>query len=46
MIGKEARVVERVHIGKEAETRTETVQGTERRRDVEVEPLDKPRSRR
>jgi stress response protein YsnF len=46
VVGKEARVVERVHIGKEAETRTETVQGTERRRDVEVEPLEKPRSRR
>jgi stress response protein YsnF len=46
VVGKEARVVERVHIGKEAETRTETVQDTERRRDVEVEPLDTTRPRR
>lgn len=46
VVGKEARVVERVHIGKEAETRTETVQDTERRRDVEVEPLDTTHPRR
>lgn len=43
VVGKEARVVERVHIGKQEETRTETVRDTERRREVEVEPLDKPR---
>jgi hypothetical protein len=29
-----------VHIGKVAETRTETVQETERRKDVEVEPIE------
>jgi stress response protein YsnF len=46
VVGKEARVVERVHIGKEAEARTETVRDTERRRDVEVEPLEKPGARR
>lgn len=36
VVGKEARVVERVHIDKEVDTRTETVEETERRRDVEV----------
>jgi len=41
VVGKEARVVERVHVGKQAETRTETVQATERRRDVDVQPLGK-----
>jgi stress response protein YsnF len=46
VVSKEARVVERVHIGKEADTRTEKVQDTERRRDVEVEPLDESRPRR
>jgi stress response protein YsnF len=40
VVGKEARVVERVHVGKTADTRTETVRETERRRDVEVEPID------
>ena len=38
VVGKEARVVERVHIGKEAETRTEAIEDVERRQDVEVEP--------
>lgn len=47
VIGKEARVVERVHVGKESETRTENVQETERRRDVEVEAItDAPRPSR
>jgi stress response protein YsnF len=40
VVGKEARVVERVHVGKTADTRTETVRETERRRDVEVESID------
>lgn len=40
VVGKEARVVERVHVGKTAETHTETVEATERRRDVEVEPVE------
>ena len=47
VVGKEARVVERVHVGKTAETRTETIEETERRRDVEVSPLDEdPHARR
>jgi stress response protein YsnF len=48
VVGKEARVVERVHVGKTAETREETIDETERRRDVEVERLEedeKPLSR-
>ena len=40
VVGKEARVVERVHVGKSADTRTETVEETERRRDVEIEPVE------
>lgn len=40
VVGKEARVVERVHVGKVAETRTETIEETERRRDVEVEQIE------
>lgn len=40
VVGKEARVVERVHVGKHADTRTETISETERRRDVEVEQLE------
>jgi stress response protein YsnF len=43
VVEKQARVVERVSIEKQAETRTETIEETERRRDVEVEKLD-PRS--
>lgn len=39
VVGKEARVVERVHVGKTAETHTETIEETERRRDVEVESI-------
>jgi stress response protein YsnF len=47
VVGKEARVVERVHVGKTAETRTETIEETERRRDVEVSPIDEdPHARR
>lgn len=40
VIQKEARVVERVEVAKHAEQRTETIEGTERRRDVEVEPIE------
>jgi hypothetical protein len=32
-------VVERVHVGKTADTRTDTVPETERRRDAEVESI-------
>lgn len=49
VVAKEARVVERVHIGTTPETRTETVEEVERRRDVEVEPIrsdEKPTDRR
>lgn len=44
VVGTEARVVERVHVGKTTETRTETVEGTDRRRDVEVEPIEERKS--
>jgi stress response protein YsnF len=40
VVGKEARVVERVHVGKVADTRTETIEETERRRDVEVQQVE------
>ena len=40
VVGKEARVVERVHVGKTADTRTERIEETERRRDVEVEEIE------
>lgn len=46
VVGKQARVVERVRVEKEAATRTETVEDTERRREVEVErtePAPSPR---
>jgi len=46
VVGKEARVVERVHVGKQAETRTETVQETERRRDVDVQPITQAETQR
>jgi uncharacterized protein (TIGR02271 family) len=39
VVEKQARVVERVGVEKTAETRTETVEETERRKDVEVEKL-------
>ena len=39
MVAKEARVVEEVVVGKTVEDRTETVTGTVRRADVEVEEL-------
>ncbi len=45
VVGKEARVVERVHVGKTADTRTERVEETERRRDVEVEPIETTEAR-
>lgn len=37
VVEKQARVVERVNVAKEAERRTETIEETERRRDIEVE---------
>ena len=40
VVGKEARVVERVHVGKTADTRTEHIEETERRRDVDVQPVE------
>ncbi|HYE19189.1 MAG TPA: YsnF/AvaK domain-containing protein [Tepidisphaeraceae bacterium] len=40
VIGKEARVVEEVVVGKQVEDRTETVRDTVRRQDVEVEKLN------
>lgn len=40
VIGKTARVIEEVTIGKEATERTETVTDTVRRKDVEVENMD------
>ncbi len=39
VVAKEARVVEEVVVGKEVETRTETVRDTVRRADVEIEQL-------
>jgi uncharacterized protein (TIGR02271 family) len=39
VVAKEARVVERVDIGKETGTRTEHVHATERRQDVDVETI-------
>lgn len=46
VIEKQARVVERVTVEKQAETRTETIEETERRRDVEVQKLDPSTPRR
>ncbi len=46
VVEKQAKVVERVHVGKEAETRTETIEEAERRRDVEVEQLPSSEPRR
>ncbi|MCC3160806.1 YsnF/AvaK domain-containing protein [Hymenobacter sp. 15J16-1T3B] len=40
VVGKEARVVEEVRLGKNVEERDETVRGTVRRTDVEVERLE------
>jgi stress response protein YsnF len=45
VVQKEARVVERVRVDTEEETRTEHVEDTERRRDVEVERTDRPGGR-
>lgn len=39
VVGKEARIVERVHVAKTTETRTENVEATERRQEVEVEQI-------
>lgn len=39
VVGKEARIVERVHVAKTTEKRTEDVEATERRQDVEVEQI-------
>ena len=39
VVGKTARVVEEVHVGKEVTERTETISDTVRRADVEVESL-------
>lgn len=46
VIEKQARVVERVNVGTEAETRTEAIEETERRRDVEFERAGEPRAPR
>ncbi|HSI32815.1 MAG: YsnF/AvaK domain-containing protein [Phycisphaerae bacterium] len=40
VVGKEARVVEEVVVGKQVEDRTQTVRDTVRRQDVEVEKLN------
>jgi len=40
VVNKEARVVEEIRMGKEVEERDETVRGTVRRTDVDVERLD------
>lgn len=40
VVGKEARVVEEIQIGKEVEQREETVRGTVRRTEVDVENID------
>lgn len=45
VVGKQARVVEEVVVGKEATERTETVRDTVRRTDVEVEETDTTRAR-
>ena len=42
VVGKKARVVEEVHVAKEITERTETINDTVRRADVEVEPLGSP----
>lgn len=39
VVGKQARVVEEVAVGKKAEVRTETIEDTVRRQDVDVEQL-------
>ena len=41
VVEKQARVVERVSVNKAAATRTETIEDTERRQEVEVEPAEK-----
>ncbi|MDX5436358.1 MAG: YsnF/AvaK domain-containing protein [Pontibacter sp.] len=40
IVNKEARVVEEVRLGKEVEQREETIRGTERKTDVEINKLD------
>ena len=46
VVSKEARVVEEVTVEKEAVEHTETVRGTERRTEVEVEDVDNNKTRR
>lgn len=46
VVQKEARVVERVHVDKDVEAHTETIEETERRRDVDVEPIEPGSPRR
>lgn len=46
VVQKEARVVERVHVDKGVEAHTETIEETERRRDVDVEPIEPGSPRR
>ncbi len=44
VVGKEARIVERVHVDKTADVRTEAVEGTERKKEVQVEQIDEDTS--
>jgi uncharacterized protein (TIGR02271 family) len=46
IVNKEARVVEEISVGKEVGERTETVQDTVRKTDVEVEEIDSTDTRR
>ena len=46
VVEKQARVVERVRVEKQAEQHTETIDEVERRRDVAVEDLPPPQPRR
>lgn len=46
VVNKEARVVEEISVGKEVGERTETVQDTVRKTDVEVEEIDTNKTRR
>jgi hypothetical protein len=43
VVGREACIVERVHVGNVVGTRTETIDETERRRSVKVENIDDDR---
>ncbi|MBF9254363.1 YsnF/AvaK domain-containing protein [Pontibacter sp. 172403-2] len=46
VVNKEARVVEEVSLNKETESRDETVRGTVRKTDVEIDDLDETNERR